>query len=81
MEKICSNARFFLVDDIDGMKREHVSFAKANQEEVEKENLLKHIEAVDREWEEFILGGTKVAAEGKVKSDFMCSLSLVSVKR
>lgn len=28
-----------------------------------------HNEAVDREWEELILGGTKVVVEGEVKSD------------
>lgn len=72
MGKICNNERVCLVDDIDGMKQEHVGFDKDNKEEVEKDDFLMHIEAVDREWEEFISSGIKVAAQGEVKLDFTC---------
>ncbi|XP_059066395.1 uncharacterized protein LOC131857709 [Cryptomeria japonica] len=53
------------------VKEEHVGFAKANQEEVENDNLLMCIEVVDRESNELILGGTKIATKGKVESNLI----------
>lgn len=53
------------------VKKECVGFAKANQEDVEKDDLLIGIEAVDKERDELIPSRTKVATKGEVESNLI----------